>query len=140
MKKFNFNAFLIKGLVGGAVFFVLGFLIYGVMLSEYMATQMNPDASLIQRGSEMVWWAMILGNVGLGLLIALVSLKAEAKTWQEGAKLGALTAFLYDLTTNMMSYSMMTLTTLQSMFVDLFVCTLIGAVMGLVMVFVAKEK
>jgi hypothetical protein len=49
-------------IVGGIACFFLGWVVYGMLLMETMAAYSNP--SIMRAGTDMVWWAMILGNLG----------------------------------------------------------------------------
>ena len=51
----------IGGIVGGISFFFLGWLIYGVLLMDFMSEFSNTTFNRPEE--EMVWWAMILSNM-----------------------------------------------------------------------------
>jgi len=48
-------------LFGGIVYFLLGWLVWGILLMDFFSASMNQCAS--RPDSEMVWWAIILSNL-----------------------------------------------------------------------------
>ena len=85
-------------------FFLLGWLVYGVLLKDYMAANYNQCATRPMQ--EMIWWAMILSNLAIGFLLSLVFSWSNTTGIKAGAKvagiIGLLTSASYDLS----SYSM----------------------------------
>lgn len=62
---------ILKGtLIGGVLFFFMGWLIWGILLSGFMAE--NTNQAFNRPENEMVWWSLILSNLLLGLLMTLV--------------------------------------------------------------------
>ena len=61
---------LLSGLVGGVAAFFLGWIIYGIILMPIMAEHGN--TSIMRPEAEMIWWALILGNLFYGLTISLI--------------------------------------------------------------------
>ncbi|MBN2892920.1 MAG: hypothetical protein JXL97_13720, partial [Bacteroidales bacterium] len=55
---------------GGIAFFLLGWLVYGMLLMDFMAANSNNCAARLD--DEMIWWAMIVSNLILALFITLV--------------------------------------------------------------------
>ena len=61
---------LLGGLAGGVTFFLLGWLVYGVLLNGYMMANTNQCAAKPMQ--DMVMWSMFLSNFALGCLLALI--------------------------------------------------------------------
>lgn len=101
------NKILIGGLVGAVVFFFLGWLIYGVVLSDYMLN--NYDQSLSRPEEDMIWWAMILSSLASGFLIAVILNWSNSITCMDGAKKGAILGFLLSVSLDFSFYSMSTM-------------------------------
>ena len=132
---------IIKGIAGGFVFFFLGWFVYGFLLYDYMSTMSNPDALAITRAEDdMVWWALILGNIAFGVLLGYVLIKSGAKGWLNHAKVGIILGLLYSLTYDMMTYSMYDLGNLSMMILDIVVMTVMTAVISVVVSFVGNEQ
>jgi hypothetical protein len=120
---------LVGTLVAGVAMFLLGWLIYGVMLSGFM--QANCDHSTQRPMGEMMWWALILSNFVSGLLLALVLYWSGSLTMGTGAKTGAVLGFLIALSFDLMMYSMTTMySTCMVVIVDAICYGLMFAVAG----------
>jgi len=97
----------IGALVGGVSMFLLGWLIYGVLLSSVMEelwTGCNARPM-----EEMIWWAMIASNLVWGLLLAVVLDWSGSITMGAGAKVGAVLGLLCVLGFDLGMYSMTTM-------------------------------
>ena len=124
---------------GGIAFFLLGWVVYGMLLSGFMES--NSDTSLNRPDTEMVWWAMILSNFILGLLVTLVLNWSGAKSVASGLKTGALFGFLLSLTMDLMMYSMTTIYNFTALIVDVITMAVLLGIIGVVVVLTwGKEK
>ena len=63
------NKILIGGLIGGVTSFLLGWIIYGVILKDAMV---SPIAGLMKPETDMIWWAMIGSCLAQGFLVSYV--------------------------------------------------------------------
>ena len=127
----NTSKFVIGGIIGGVLFFLLGWLIYGMLLMDFMAQHMSSAAAGVMRPeTEWPWWAMILGNMGLGFLVSYVISKANVASATAGATTGAVVMFLFSLSINFMMYAQMNLYDLTSIAVDMVSSAVIGAIAG----------
>jgi hypothetical protein len=90
----------------------------------------------------MVWWAIIMSNLLLALLLTLILHWAKAKTIIDGIKFGALFGLLFGSGIAFSSWSMSTTyLTAGAMVTDILVSTAVMAVIGLVIVLTwGKEK
>ncbi len=86
-KKVIFGA-----LAGTVTMFLCGFLIYGVLLSSYMAANANTAVALPME--QMKFPVMILSNFMWALLFTLIIDWSGVQTAMAGAKTGAITGFL----------------------------------------------
>ena len=80
----NLQKTIVGGIVGGILYFFLGYLVYGLLLKSFfekngMAVDMD----------KMVWWAMIVGNLAGGFLLAYILGKANASSASAGAGIGS---------------------------------------------------
>jgi hypothetical protein len=135
------NMKILKGTVAGAIcFFLLGWLVYGILLTNYMTANMNQCAA--RPMEKMVWWAMISSNLLSGLLLTLVLKWSGAKGTVDGLKTGAIFGILLGLSMDLSFWSMTTTyNNFGVLVVDVFVYTLLMAVMGMVIVLLwGKDK
>jgi len=132
---------ILKGTVfGGITFFFLGWLVYGMLLMDFMSANTNQCAS--RPDADMVWWAMIASNLALALFLTLVLKWSGAKGLIDGIKTGAIFGFLLGLSFDLSFYSMTTMyNNLMVVLVDVVVYTVLMAIVGAVIVlFWGKEK
>ena len=133
------NKVLIGGLVGGVVFFLLGWLVYGIIMMEFMSANMNQCAMLPME--QMVWWAIILSNFAYAFLLAVLIGRTKSYGFVSGSLLSATIGMLMGISIDFGQYSMTTMFTggLTALLVDIVVTTvfaaigggIIGAVMGM---------
>lgn len=131
----NTNKILLGGLVGGVILFLLGWLIYGILLMDFMQT--NCNQCMMRPMEEMIWGALIVSNFAWGFLLALVFNWSNTSELMAGAKvagiIGLLTAIAFDLS----MYSMSTMfNSLSAIFVDVIAFTVMLAIAGAVVAWV----
>ena len=97
----NSNKFLIGGIVGGVVFFALGYVFYGLLLKSFFA-----DNGMSVDMEKMVWWALIVSNLAFGFLLAYILGKANASSMGGGATIGFVVGLLMGLSYDLMMYAM----------------------------------
>ena len=132
---------IIRGtLFGGIAYFLMGWLVWGILLMDFYTANFNQCASRPEM--EMIWWAMIVSNLTMALLLTLFLKWSGEKGIVDGLKIGALFGFLYSLSLNLGYYSMTTMfNNFTAIIVDVIVNTLVMAVIGLVIVLLwGKEK
>lgn len=125
---------ILRGTVlGGIAFFLLGFLMWGVLLANF--SMANYDQEIYRPNEDMIWWAMIVSNLVLALLLTLILKWAGAKNWKDGLKLGAIFGVLYALSIDLGMYSMTTMIlTLTAIVVDALAYIVVGAITGMIIV------
>ena len=127
-------------LFGGITYFLLGWLVWGILLMDFMSAHMNMCTS--RPDGVMIWWAIILSNLVAALLLTLILHWAKAKSIIDGLKFGALFGVLY---TSMIGFSFWSMTTMYSnigaLLVDILISTVVFAIVGFVIVLTwGKEK
>ena len=129
-----------KGTIIGAIaFFFIGGVIYGLLLSDFVAANLDPNAS--KPMNEMVWWSAILTNLVLGLFFTLFLHWSGAKRVVDGIKTGALFGLLVTLYLDLTVYSISPMYNLTYIVVDVVVMTILSALVGLIVVLTwGKEK
>lgn len=116
--------------VGGISYFILGFLIYGMALESTMASYSN--SACMRPMEQMVWWAMIVGNLGFASALSYVFLRAgNVNTFGSGLQTGGVIAFLMILSVDLMMYSTTSLMTdTMGIVIDVIAGTVMGAITG----------
>ena len=125
---------IIRGTVfGGIAYFLLGWLVWGILLMDFYSANMNQCAN--RTDGQMVWRAIILTNLVMALLLTLILHWAKAKTILDGLKFGALFGLLYGSALAFSFWSMSTMyLTAGAMVTDIVVTVAVMAVLGLVIV------
>jgi hypothetical protein len=118
----------IAGILAGITYFLLGWLIYGVLLKDSME---GGPAGLMRAPEEMVWWALILGNMGYGFALAyILGSWSGVTTFMGGLKAGATVAFLFALGYDLIFFATSTVMTLNNVFMEVGIATVMGAIAG----------
>lgn len=132
---------ILRGTVlGGIAFFFLGWLVWGILLMDFSMN--NYDVSIYRPENEMVWWALILSNLALALMLTLILKWANVKKLVDGLKIGAIIGLLFALNIDLGYYSMTTIIlSITAIVVDVLVYTLLTAITAMIIVLGwGKEK
>ena len=123
--------FLTGTVVGGIAFFILGYLIYGLLLEDFFIANIG-SASGVQRSmEEIVWWALILANFSLAGLLSYIFIKwAHVSTFKGGLRAGAAIGLLLNISIDLMMYSTSHMMNLTAAVVDIVVWTIAVAIAG----------
>ncbi len=122
---------LLGGLAGGIAFFLLGWLIYGVLLMNYTTANYNQTAA--RPMEEMIWWSLILSNFGFGFILAFVFSWSDVKGLLSGAITGGILGFLIAVSMDLSMYSMNTMFMgFAPVIVDVIATTVLAAISGIV--------
>lgn len=126
----------IAALAGAVVSFLLGWLIYGILLAEFMAEHTNSSFMLAE--TDMIWWAMVASNIFWALLLAYIFNRwANISTAAAGASAGAIICLLVGLAYALGFYGMSTIyNDLTGLAADVVAGTVMGAIVGAVIGFV----
>lgn len=63
---------IIAAIIGGVAAFLLGWLFYGMLLKDTMAGMMGSAQNVMKKDNEIIFWALILGNLVIGYLVAWI--------------------------------------------------------------------
>ncbi len=87
----NYRKLLPGALLGAVVFFLLGWLIYGVLMADYFYKYSGKAGHIINRAeTEYNFLFMACGNLLMGLLLAYALLRMRAAGFLNGMITGAL--------------------------------------------------
>ena len=117
---------------GGVTFFVLGFVIYGLILDPMvMRPNTTPEAMKLMKDPPM-WAALVLGNFVAAFILAYVFDKwASIRTFAGGLTGGAILWFLIALYFQLMFAAFMNVaTSYVPAVVDVIGSTILGAISG----------
>ena len=125
---------LVGGVIGGVVFFLLGWVIYGMLLGDTMNSYMNPACTKAE--ADMNLGVLALGNLFWGLAFSyILSNWSGTMSIQTGAIASAIIGVLIAAAYDLMIYSTSTvMTSMTGVFIDLIItavmCGIVGAAIG----------
>lgn len=125
------------GIAGGITYFFLGWLVYGILFVDVMKNNAG-TATGVDRGDQMIFWAIVLGNLLCGFLLSYVFTRlGNVNTAASGAKtgfwLGALMAGGVDFT----MYGTTNLSNMNGVLIDIVIWAVLSAITGAVVAWVA---
>ncbi len=121
---------LISGIVAGIVAFFVGYLIYGVVMADYFMSIMPSYPGLVKNPGEI--WAIGVGNLIWGILLAWMLNSAGVVTAARGATYAALAFFLYSLGSGFIVFGQMNMYPIQGIFAEAICTAIMVAVAGAV--------
>lgn len=117
---------------GGVAFFLLGGLIYVVILGGFYEANLGSATGVMRE--IPVWWALIVSQLGLAALVTYVFLHADVATALDGLKTGAIFGLLFGIAMAFDLFSVTNWSNVTVAFVEPFVTAvrmaLGGAVIG----------
>ena len=127
----NSQKFVIGTLAGGITFFFLGYLIYGMALSSFYTQHTTAPAGAMKAMSEIVWWALILGNLAFGALLTYIFLKmGNVHSFGSGARTGAGIGLFMGLSMDLIRYATENSFDHTALIVDVLVAVVMNAIAG----------
>jgi hypothetical protein len=124
---------LIGSIVGGIAFFLLGWMIYGILMKDFYSANFGQEG--MRKESEMILWAIGVSNIVFAMLISLIFSWSNISSLLSGAKVGAIVGFLTAIAIDFNFYAMTTLfKNWSALFVDVLLSTLTSAIVGAVIV------
>lgn len=134
MKKF-----VLGGLAGGIAQFFLGWLVYGILLMNYMNNNPGKVSGFMRPDMQMEWWALILGNLAAGFLLSYVfNWVGKISSVISGVIAGGVIGFLMSSAHNFIMYGTTFLTSKHSIMADVLAATAISAITGAIVVVVSN--
>jgi uncharacterized protein with PQ loop repeat len=131
----NIKKLAIGGIVAGILFFLLGWLIYGILLMDFMKANPGVVGGYDKAAPDMLW--LVIGNLLSGFLMAYIFVKANVNTLANGFITAAVVGLLMSASYDCMSYGLTNLMSKKMMIADVLAAAvlsgIVGAVTGLVM-------
>ena len=124
------------GIAGGVAFFLLGWLVYGMLLANFMATHPGTAGDLSRPNGELLYLYLVIGNLAQGLFLAYIFLKGNVTTMAGGLVTGAVVGFLMSVSFDCIMYATSTIASKTMMAGDVAAATVITAIAGAVVAMV----
>ncbi len=118
-------------LAGFVVYFMLGFLLYGVLLTDFYSAKAGSATGVMRTDDDMQWWALIAGNlVQAYLLVYIFGNWANITTFGGGLRAGATVGFIMALGFGLNMYGTTHISNLTSTLVDSLVMAVMMGLTG----------
>ena len=131
----NIKKLAIGGIVAGILFFFLGWLIYGILLMDFMKANPGVVGGYDKAAPDMLW--LVIGNMLSGFLMAYIFVRANVNTLANGLITAAVVGLLMSASYDCMNYGLTNLLSKKMMIADVLAAVvlsgIVGAVTGLVM-------
>jgi hypothetical protein len=129
------NKILLGGIAGGVAYFLLGWIVYGVLLIDFTTANYNQCA--MRPMQDMIWWALVLSSLAFGFLLSIVFGWSNTTGLMAGAKVAAIIGILLSLFNDLSFYAMSNMySNLITVVVDIIVFTIMSSVAGIVVAWV----
>jgi hypothetical protein len=132
----DLKKFILGSLVGGITMFLLGFVVYAIILEDFYTAQ--TVSGIAKSPEQMKYYPLFFGNVATASLLSYIFLKwANITTFAEGMKAGAVIGFFmaagFDLVMYDTSRIMSAVGVVADIFVFAFLVSIVGGVVGVVL-------
>ena len=128
---------LIGGIVGGILFFGLGYLIYGNLLMNFMKEHPGTATGVDRAMEDFDFLYLAIGNLAMGFLLAYVFVKSNVTSLAGGLVTGGIIGALVSVAYDCMIYGTTNVISKTAMAADVaattVMCAIIGAVVGMIM-------
>lgn len=113
----DIKRFIIGTVVGGIAFYILGYIIWDILVADFYAANRGSAVGLTK--DAPVLWAAAVGTLAYAALVTLgLGTRAGATTVMDGVKVGAVVGFLLWLTVNMIFFAYFNISNLTVTIVD----------------------
>lgn len=128
----NTKNFLLGGIVGGVVFFLLGWLFYGNLFANYFHENPGTATNVDKVMDQIEWWALALGNLLTGFLYAYIFAKSGVSTLMSGLITGGIVGLLMGASIDLIMYGVSNIMSKHTLVADIGISTAMGAIAGAV--------
>jgi hypothetical protein len=126
----NIKKLFIGGITGGVLFFLLGWVIYGMLLTNFMSTHTGVAGNIARPEPDFLY--LIIGNLAMGFLMAYIFIKANINSLGSGFVTGGAIGLLMAVGYDCMVYATTTVMSKTGMAADVAAATVMSAITGAV--------
>lgn len=125
----NTKKIVVGSLAGGLAYFLLGWVVYGILMKDYCATNLNQTG--MRKEEEMILWAIGVSNIAFAMLLALIFSWSNTSSILNATKMAAIIGLLVSISIDLSFYAMTTMYQSRSIIiVDVIVNTTLTAIVG----------
>lgn len=118
------------GIVGGILYFGLGYLIYGNLLMDFMKNHPGTAGNVDRTAPDFLY--LIIGNLSMGFLLAYIFVKSNTNTVARGLVTGGIVGLLVCVGIDCIIYATTTVMSKTGMAADVAGSTVMSAIVGAV--------
>jgi hypothetical protein len=118
----------IGGIAGGVAYFLLGWLIYGILLMDFMNNHTGAAGNVARAEPDYMY--LIIGNMAMGFLMTYIFIKANVSTVASGIITGGILGLLSAVGYDCMIYATSTVISKTGMAADVAATTVMSAAVG----------
>ncbi len=134
----NTKKVLIGGIVGGIAYFLMGWLIYGVLLMDFMTS--NSTAGVMKTQDQFIWSALVVSNLIYGLLMSyVINAVGHITSSGKGAITAATTGLLVVAGYDLGMYATSNVSTMNVVLADIAAVTVMSFIAGAIIVMVSNK-
>jgi len=124
------NKILLAGILGGVTQFILGWIVYGMLLTEFMAANTGgPGVNKPMEEMSFAW--IIVSNLAAGFFLAVIFGKyANINNASAGLKAGAIIGILMAVAVDTAMFATTYLYNMNSMMADIVMWTIMSSITG----------
>lgn len=130
----DIKKWVIGGITGGVLFFLLGWLIYGMLLKSFMESHAGTAGNIMRAEPDFLYLA--IGNLAMGFAVAYVLLKANVSSMAGGFVTAGIFGLLIGVGFDCMMYATSTVISKTAMAADVAASTVMTAIVGAVVAMV----
>ena len=123
----DIKKWVIGGITGGVLYFLLGWLIYGMLLKSFMEGHAGAAGNVF-REPDMLYLA--IGNLAMGFAVAYIMLKANVSSMAGGFVTAGIFGLLIGIGYDCMVYATSTVMSKTAMAADVAASTVMTAIVG----------
>jgi hypothetical protein len=127
---------LLAGIAGGVVFFLLGYVVYGMLLSNFMQTHAGSATNVPRNMNDYMLWLIAVGNLLYAFLLVYIFGKAGISSAGSGFATGAIVGLLTTASSAFISYATTNLLTGSGMAADIIAFAILSGIAGAVIAWV----
>jgi hypothetical protein len=129
----DIKKWVIGGITGGVLFFLLGWVIYGMLLKSFMEGHPGAAGSVFR---EPDFLYLAIGNLAMGFAIAYILLKGNVSSMAGGFVTAGIVGLLIGIGFDSMMYATSTVISKTMMAADVAASTVMTAIVGAVVAMV----
>jgi hypothetical protein len=127
---------ILAGIAGGIVLFLFGYLVYGMLLSNFMSTHAGTATNVPRNMNDYMLWLIAAGNLIYAFLLVYIFGKAGISSVGNGFATGAIVGLLTTASSAFISYATTNLLTGSGMAADIVAFGILSGIAGAVIAWV----